>query len=68
MQTLNGHFDGKVVVLDELGDLEPNPKVKVIAPARGENECALVDGFARASQATFQTIWENPLDADYDRL
>jgi hypothetical protein len=68
MQMLNGHFDGKVVVLDEPADLEPNTKVKVIAPGTGENERILVDDFARASQATFQKVWDNPLDADYDHL
>ena len=68
MKTLNGHFDGKVVVLDEPADLEPNTKVKVIAPSADENERSLVSDFARASQATFQKIWDNPLDADYDHL
>jgi hypothetical protein len=68
MKTLNGHFDGKVVVLDETADLEPNTKVKVIVPSADENERALVNDFARASQATFQKIWDNPLDADYDHL
>ena len=68
MQTLNGHFDGKVVVLDEPANLEPNTQVKIIAPGAGENERALVNDFAQASQATFQKLWDNPLDADYDRL
>ena len=68
MQTFNGHFDGKVVVLDEPADLEPNTKVKIIVPGVGENERVLVDDFARASQATFQKVWDNPLDADYDHL
>ena len=68
MKTLNGHFDGKVVVLDEPANLEPNTQVKIIAPGAGENERALVNDFAQASQATFQKLWDNPLDADYDRL
>lgn len=68
MQMLNGHFDGKVVVLDEPTDLEPNTKVKVIVPGVGENDRAPVDDFTRASQATFQKTWDNPLDADYDHL
>lgn len=68
MRTFNGHFDGKVIVLDEPADLEPNTKVKVIAPVDGEGEHPLVNDFARASQAAFQKIWDNPLDADYDRL
>ena len=46
MKTLNDHFDGKVVVLDETADLEPNTKVKVIVPSADQNERALVDDFA----------------------
>ena len=65
---LNGHFDGKVIVLDEPADLEPNTRVKVIAPSSRDGERGLVDDFARASEATFQKLWDNPLDADYDRL
>jgi hypothetical protein len=68
MQTLNGHFDGKVVVLDEPVDLEPNTRVKVIAPSADETEDALVRDFAAASEASFHAIWDNSLDADYDRL
>jgi len=68
VQTRNGHFDGRVVVLDEPTDLKPNTRVKVIAPGAGENERALVDDFARASESAFQKVWDNPLDADYDRL
>ena len=66
MQTLNAHFDGRFVVLDETARLKPNAKVTVIAP--DANEDALADGCARLSEPTFQTIWDNPLDADYDRL
>jgi hypothetical protein len=68
MQMFNGHFDGKVIVWDEPADLEPNTKVKVIAPAVGEDGRALVNDFTRISQAAFDKIWDNPLDADYDRL
>lgn len=68
MRTFNGQFDGKVIVLDEPTDLEPNTRVTVIAPAGGEDEQALVTDFTWASQSTFQKIWDNSLDADYDRL
>jgi hypothetical protein len=66
MQTLNGHFDGRVIVLDEPARLKPNAKVKVIA-LDAEDE-ALTDGCARLSEPVFKKIWDNPLDADYDRL
>jgi hypothetical protein len=67
MRTLNGHFDGKVVVLDDPRGLEPNTQVKVIAPD-SDREQSLVNEFARASAPAFEKIWDNPLDADYDRL
>jgi hypothetical protein len=66
MQTLNAHFDGRFIVLDEPARLKPNAKVTVIAP--DANDDGLADGCARLSESTFQTIWDNPLDADYDRL
>jgi len=28
----------------------------------------LVEGRSRLSEPVFQTIWDNPLDAEYDRL
>ena len=65
MRTLNGHFDGKVIVLDEPGDLKPNDKVKVIAADAGEE---LAQSFARLSAPAFKKIWDNPLDAEYDNL
>jgi hypothetical protein len=65
MQTLSGHYDGQFIVLDEPARLKPNAKVTVLAPDANDD---LVDGFARLSEATFRTIWDNPLDADYDRL
>jgi len=68
MQTLNGHFDGKVVVLDEPIDLAPNTKVKVIAPVGGGIELELANSFASISGPAFEKIWDNQLDADYDRL
>ena len=66
MQTLKGHFDGRFVVLDEPARLKPDAKVTVLAP--DANDDGLAEGCARLSELTFQTIWDNPLDADYDRL
>jgi hypothetical protein len=65
MRTLNAHFDGKFIVLDETAELKPNAKVKVIAP---DTEDEVVRDFAHLSEPTFQKIWDNPLDADYDKL
>ena len=65
MKTWNAHFDGKVIVLDEPAELKPNDKVKVIAPDADED---VVRDFARLSEPAFHKIWDNPLDADYDKL
>ena len=66
MQTLNAHFDGRFIVLDEPARLKPNAKVTVIAPDANDDD--LADGCARLSEPAFRKIWDNPLDADYDRL
>jgi hypothetical protein len=66
VQTLNGHFDGRVIVLDEPARLKPNSKVAVLAPDAEED--GLVEGCARLSEPVFKKIWDNSLDADYDRL
>ena len=65
MRTLNAHFDGKVIVLDEPADLKPNDKVKVIAADASDEG---VREFTRLSEPTFRKIWDNPLDAQYDNL
>ena len=67
MKTLNAHFDGKVIILDEPSLLKPNTRVKVLAPEPGE-ESMLSDEFAALSEPTFKKIWDNPLDAEYDKL
>jgi hypothetical protein len=66
VQTLNAHFDGQFIVLDEPARLKLNDRVTVIAPDVDND--GLADGCARLSESTFQKIWDNPLDADYDRL
>ena len=66
MQTLSAHFDGRFIVLDEPARLKLNDKVTVIAPDASDD--SLADGCARLSEPIFQKIWDNPLDADYDRL
>jgi hypothetical protein len=66
MQTLNAHFDGRFIVLDELARLKTNAKVTVLAPDADDE--GLANACARLSEPAFQKIWDNPLDADYDRL
>ncbi|MBI2947014.1 MAG: hypothetical protein HYY23_05170 [Verrucomicrobia bacterium] len=54
--------------MDEPAELKPNAKVKVIAADVDETNGSLIGDFARLSEHTFQKIWDNPLDADYDHL
>ncbi len=68
MRPLSGHFDGKSIVLDEPANLEPNTKVRIVVPDQGETTTEMAESCARLSEGTFRTIWDNPLDADYDKL
>ena len=68
MKTLNGHFDGKHIVLDDPVALKPNTRVKIIAVENGSSDAEIIDGCAHLSESVFQKIWGNPLDADYDKL
>ena len=68
MRTLNGHFDGKTVVLDEPASLKPNTKVRVIVPEQDEAAIEIIESCARLSESSFRKVWDNPLDADYDKL
>ena len=55
-------------MLDEPARLKPNAKVKVIAADADETDDGLAGDCARLSEPAFRAIWDNPLDADYDRL
>ena len=69
MRTLSAHFDGKNVVLDEPASLEPNTKVQVLVPEKdGKTAITLIDSCAQLSEPAFRVVWDNPLDADYDKL
>ena len=68
MRTLSGHFDGEHIVLDEPAELKPNTKVSVIVPGDEETATEVVESCARLSETAFRRIWDNPLDADYDKL
>ncbi len=68
MRTLNAHFDGKFIVLDEPARLKPNAKVKVLAADADDLDNGLAGDFEHLSEPTFRAIWDNPLDAEYDHL
>ena len=68
MKALNAHFDGRYIVLDEPTVLKPNAKVKVIPLETSDSTDELTRDFTNLSVPAFQKIWDNPLDADYDKL
>ena len=68
MKTLSGHFDGKHIVLDDPVALKPNTRVRIISVEDGSLDVDIVRGCTRLSESVFQKIWDNPLDADYDKL
>lgn len=68
VKTLNGHFDGKHIVLDDPVALKPNTRVRIITVEDGSPDVDIIRGCARLSESVFQKIWDNPLDADYDKL
>lgn len=65
---LSGHFDGEHIVLDKPADLRPNTKVSIIVPEHDEPATEIVESCARLSGPILRKIWDNPLDAEYDKL
>jgi hypothetical protein len=55
-------------VLDEPARLKPNAKVKVIAADADEAGETTAHDFMRLSETAFSQVWDNPLDAAYDKL
>jgi hypothetical protein len=68
VKPLNGHFDGKHIVLDDPVALKPNTRVRIITVEDGSPDVDMIRGFTRLSESVFQRIWDNTLDADYDKL
>jgi len=58
-RTLNGHFDGKHIVLDDRAKLKPNIRVKIIVLKTGLTKAQIIAA-ARASQDPFsQELQDN---------
>ena len=70
MKTLNAHFDGQKIVLDEPVKLTPNTKLMVVVAEDGEDfaQDDLIQLCSRLSETAFAKVWDNPRDADYDKL
>ena len=43
-------------------------RVKIIAVENDPADAEIIRGCERLSESVFQKIWDNPLDADYDKL
>ncbi|HXR06360.1 MAG TPA: hypothetical protein VN765_03460 [Candidatus Acidoferrum sp.] len=60
--------DRKRIVLDGAIGLKPDTRVKVITIENNPTEAEMISGCACLSESVFQKTWDNPLDADYDKL
>jgi hypothetical protein len=67
VKTFSAHFDGKHVVLDEPVMLAPNTAVTVVIKDEDETDAHIATWCAGLAQESFNKIWDNPLDADYDK-
>ena len=70
MKTVDAHFDGKQIVLEEPVKLTVHTKLKVIVAEEGEtfSDDDLSRWFLRLSEPAFAKVWDNARDAEYDKL
>jgi len=68
MRHISGHYDGEKVVLDEPVSLSANTQVEVVIPDSKEELTTLRTDVFLASLPSLTRIWDNPRDAEYDKL
>jgi hypothetical protein len=68
MRHIPAHYDGEKVVLDEPVLLSVNTPVEVVIPDTREELTALKNDVSLASLPSLARIWDNPRDAEYDKL
>lgn len=68
MRHVSAHYDGEKVVLDEPVSLSANTPVEVVIPDSQEELKALRTEVFLASIPSLTRIWDNPRDAEYDKL
>ena len=68
MRYIPAHYDGEKVVLDEPVSLSVNTPVEVVIPDTREELTALKTDVSLASLPSLARIWDNPRDAEYDKL
>lgn len=68
MRHVPAHYDGEKVVLDEPITLSANTPVEVVIPDSQEELTALKTEVFLASLPSLTRMWDNPRDAEYDKL
>lgn len=68
MRHVPAHYDGEKIVLDEPVSLSANTPVEVVIPDSQEDLMALKTDVLLASLPSLAQIWNNPSDAEYDKL
>ncbi len=68
MRHISAHYDGEKVVLDEPVSLSANTQVEVVIPDSKEELTALKTDVFLASLPSLKRMWDNPRDAEYDKL
>ncbi len=68
MRHISAHYDGEKIVLDEPVSLSANTPLEVVIPDSQEDLMALKTDVFLASVPSLVQIWNNPRDAEYDKL
>ena len=68
MRHVSAHYDGEKVVFDEPVSLSANTPVEVVTSDSQEKLKTLRTDVFLASLPSLTCIWDNPRDAEYDRL
>ena len=68
MRHVSAHYDGEKAVLDEPVSLSANTQVEVVIPDPKEDLTTLRTDVFLASLPTLTRMWDNPRDAEYDKL
>lgn len=68
MKHVVAHYDGEKVILDEPVCIPANTPVEVVIPDSEEDLSLLRGGLFLASLPALKKIWDNPADAEYDKL
>lgn len=68
MRHIPAHYDGEKVILGEPVSLSANTPVEVVIPDSQDDLMALKADVSLTSLPSLTRIWDNPRDAEYDKL